>query len=98
MGTVLSMGGFLVGLLCTAFSLAVVKISPTIPDTLGIYIFCGLFTFLIGLIQFFVLAEVITSGVSTTFVCLAEDPGALYRTKPALYQSIRQVYPNLNLF
>lgn len=40
-----------------------------------------------------VVTDVITSGVITTFVCLAEDPHALQRTKPELFNKIVQVYP-----
>jgi hypothetical protein len=47
--------------------------------------------------QFTILAGVIDSGVTTTFVCLAEDPAALARTKPELYQQIQQVYPQVML-
>jgi hypothetical protein len=52
---------------------------------------------LIGIGEFSILASVIDSGVVTTFVCLAEDPEALARTKPELYQKIQQVYPSISL-
>ncbi|KAI8811162.1 plasma-membrane choline transporter-domain-containing protein [Cladochytrium replicatum] len=48
---------------------------------------------LIGLAEFGLLSGVIDSGVTATFVCLAEDPVALSRTKPELYQKIVETYP-----
>ena len=35
-----------------------------------------------------VMGSIILSGVATTFVCLAEDPDALARTKPELYDAV----------
>jgi hypothetical protein len=45
--------------------------------------------------EFSILSEVITSGVATVFVCLAEDPYALQRTQPELFQKIAEVYPQV---
>ncbi|CAG8776516.1 3324_t:CDS:1, partial [Gigaspora rosea] len=42
-----------------------------------------------------VITDSISSGVSTTFVALAEDPDALRRTKPALFERIRQQWPRV---
>ena len=94
-GTVLGMGAFSIALLCAGFACAVVAIIPNISKDVVVYVFAGIFAFLIGLIEFSVLAEVINSGVATTFVCLAEDPAALQRTKPELYEKIRQTYPQV---
>lgn len=44
--------------------------------------------FLIGTSMFSTIATVISSGVATTFVCLAEDPEALRRSKPQLYEKV----------
>ncbi|ORZ04392.1 plasma-membrane choline transporter-domain-containing protein [Lobosporangium transversale] len=49
--------------------------------------------FVMGLQMVFTVGSVIDSGVSTTFVCLAEDPAALARTKPELFESIRATWP-----
>jgi hypothetical protein len=38
---------------------------------------------------------VIESGTATTFVCLAEDPAALARTKPNLYNEFKQAFPQI---
>jgi hypothetical protein len=45
-----------------------------------------------------VVTGIIESGTATTFVCLAEDPAALARTKPELYNQFRSVYPNIALW
>ncbi|KAF9938336.1 putative choline transporter, neither null mutation nor overexpression affects choline transport [Modicella reniformis] len=49
--------------------------------------------FVMGLQMVFTVGTVIDSGVATTFVCLAEDPAALARTKPELFQRIRATWP-----
>ncbi|KAJ3144567.1 putative choline transporter, neither null mutation nor overexpression affects choline transport [Geranomyces variabilis] len=88
---VLSMGGILV-----AF------VSGTLGYLLGLikdYSFPMIWAlaavgFVAGLLQFWVLAEVVRSGIATTFVCLAEDPDALHRTKPQMYEEFAQSYPS----
>jgi len=42
-----------------------------------------------------IVGEVIHSGVSTTFVCLADDPEALRRTKPSLWEKFRDTFPSI---
>ncbi|KAF8941588.1 putative choline transporter, neither null mutation nor overexpression affects choline transport [Dissophora ornata] len=49
--------------------------------------------FVMGLQMLFTVGSVIDSGVATTFVCLAEDPAALARTKPELFERIRVTWP-----
>ncbi|KAG0038976.1 putative choline transporter, neither null mutation nor overexpression affects choline transport [Podila clonocystis] len=49
--------------------------------------------FVLGLQMLFTVGSVIESGVATTFVALAEDPAALARTKPELFERIRATYP-----
>ncbi|KAG0310155.1 putative choline transporter, neither null mutation nor overexpression affects choline transport [Dissophora globulifera] len=49
--------------------------------------------FVMGLQMLFTVGAVIESGVATTFVCLAEDPAALARTKPELFERIRATWP-----
>jgi hypothetical protein len=48
--------------------------------------------FLIGASMFSSISTVISSGVATTFVCLAEDPDALRRTNPELFEKVRNLY------
>ncbi|ORZ38208.1 plasma-membrane choline transporter-domain-containing protein [Catenaria anguillulae PL171] len=47
----------------------------------------------LGALLFGLLSMVIDSGVTCTFVCLAEDPAALKATKPELWEKIRITYP-----
>ncbi|KAG0293237.1 putative choline transporter, neither null mutation nor overexpression affects choline transport [Linnemannia gamsii] len=49
--------------------------------------------FVMGMQMLFTVGTVIDSGVATTFVCLAEDPAALARTKPELFERIRATWP-----
>jgi hypothetical protein len=51
--------------------------------------------FFAGMAEFNIMGEVITSGVTTIFVCLAEDPYALQRTQPELFQKVVDVYPEV---
>ena len=44
--------------------------------------------FIVGFQMMTVMGSVILSGTTTTFVCLAEDPDALARTKPELYDAV----------
>jgi plasma-membrane choline transporter len=41
--------------------------------------------------------QTISSAVSATFVCLAEDAAALQRTKPELYATIAATYPGVSI-
>lgn len=41
------------------------------------------------------MTDAIDSGVTTTFVALAEDPNALRRTKPELFERIRREWPRV---
>ncbi|KAF9154801.1 putative choline transporter, neither null mutation nor overexpression affects choline transport [Linnemannia schmuckeri] len=51
--------------------------------------------FVMGLQICFTVGTVIDSGVVTTFVCLAEDPAALARTKPDLFARIQATWPEV---
>jgi hypothetical protein len=94
---VLAIGGFAIALLTAGGGLAYVRFSP-LPKTSVYYAVVGFTTFFVGLAEFAILSVVIDSGVSTTFVCLAEDPLALARTKPELYQQVQQSYPEVLFF
>jgi hypothetical protein len=62
------------------------------------YFFIGVqcfLTFFISLAITIQILDVIGSASSTTFVCLAEDPAALQRTKPQLYSKFEQTYPRV---
>jgi hypothetical protein len=52
-------------------------------------------TFVASLFVTNIMLNVVTSGSSATFVCLAEDPAALKRTKPELYARLESAYANV---
>ncbi|KAJ3158696.1 putative choline transporter, neither null mutation nor overexpression affects choline transport [Geranomyces michiganensis] len=87
---VLSMGGILVAFVSGTLGYTLGLIKDYTPPMIWSLAALG---FVAGLLQFWVLAEVVRSGVATTFVCLAEDPDALQRTKPQLYREFAHAYP-----
>ncbi|TPX64680.1 hypothetical protein SpCBS45565_g05706 [Spizellomyces sp. 'palustris'] len=89
---VLTMGALLIGL-ANAFVAYVFLYLSSTPKTKELEVITAIIAFVVAFAQFWVLAETIRSGVATTFVCLAEDPIALARTKPDLYEKIRAAYP-----
>lgn len=95
-GNVLVMGSILIGALCGLFGFGYIKLvnlpfKDNTNEVLAFVIIC----FLIGLMMAIVVTDAIDSGVTTTFVALAEDPGALARTKPQLFERIRQRWPRI---
>jgi hypothetical protein len=93
-GNVLSIGALAIGCLSTAVTCAIGVIVLGIEEIIVIVIF-GLVAFLVGAMIFSVVAQVINSGVATTFVCLCEDPDALRQTKPELWEKVRDTYPSI---
>jgi len=92
-GNVLSIGAITVGCLAAAVVFALGfffagAINPSI-------IIFTIIAFLAGILIFSVVAQVIDSGVATTFVCLCEDPDALRQTKPELWEKVRDTYPSI---
>ncbi len=58
-----------------------------------VFVYIGSFcAFLMGSLVAALPIQLITSGVSTTLVCYAENPQALERTKPELYHQITNQY------
>lgn len=79
-GNVLFMGGLLVGVLCGLLGFIYLEVSsPSYNQNGGMTPVVIMVCFLIGTSMFSTIATVISSGVATTFVCLAEDPEALRR-------------------
>lgn len=98
-GTVLTMGGLFIGLICAGVTVGYLfSIIPASSANAGVAIVVALLALFIGMGEFAILAEVIESGTATTFVCLAENPEALRRTKPDLFNKVQAVYPQVNLF
>ncbi|RUS16084.1 choline transporter-like protein, partial [Jimgerdemannia flammicorona] len=83
-------GGILTGVLTALFGyLYLVITRPAYNAGGNLTPVLVLISFLLGISMFGTVATVIQSGVATTFVCLAEDPEALRRTKPELYEMVR---------
>lgn len=100
-GSVLSMGSFLVGLTSAAISygigILILRASGSADSSVAtsFLVIIAFVVLMLGFMMFGVVTMVIESGTQTTFVCLAEDPGALARTKPELYNQFKQVYPQI---
>ncbi|OAD76419.1 hypothetical protein PHYBLDRAFT_154980 [Phycomyces blakesleeanus NRRL 1555(-)] len=79
-GNVLFMGGLLVGVLCSLLGFIYLQVSqPAYNQSGSITPVVVMMCFLVGASMFSSVATVISSGVATTFVCLADDPDALKR-------------------
>lgn len=73
-------GGLLVGVLCSLLGFIYLQVArPQYNSDGGMTPVVVLVCFLVGSSMFSTIATVISSGVATTFVCLAEDPDALRR-------------------
>ncbi|CAG8691768.1 4741_t:CDS:2 [Cetraspora pellucida] len=96
-GNVLTMGSLLIGVLCglLGFVYIYLFITHLLTDNPTLIIIFVLICFVIGFMMCVVITDAISSGVSTTFVALAEDPDALRRTKPLLFERIRQQWPRV---
>ncbi|KAK9762954.1 Protein PNS1 [Basidiobolus ranarum] len=95
-GNVLTMGGLLVATVTSIITYVFIQVfKPEIngnADFTTVFIFFG---FIVGFSLFALVGEVIQSGTATTFVCLAEDPEALQRSQPELFEQIRRTYPQV---
>lgn len=84
------LGGLLVAVLSSLLGYIYLIVSkPAFNQTGNMTGVVVLICFITGLAMFSTIATVITSGVCTTFVCLAEDPQALQRTQPALFEKVK---------
>ncbi|CAG8517758.1 1948_t:CDS:10 [Ambispora leptoticha] len=98
-GNVLVMGSILIGMITALLGyLFTIVFQPDFNHGGTFTPLIVFLAFIMGFQMMNVLSSVIHSGVATTFVALAEDPAALYRTKPALFEMIRQAYPNIALW
>ncbi|ORX85667.1 DUF580-domain-containing protein [Anaeromyces robustus] len=93
-GNVLGIGSLCVGCLSAVITCIVGFLIMNIENTTALIIY-GVVAFLIGLMIFSVVAQVINSGVATTFVCLCEDPDALHNTKPEFWEKVKDTYPSM---
>ncbi|KAG0229810.1 putative choline transporter, neither null mutation nor overexpression affects choline transport [Actinomortierella wolfii] len=93
-GNVWAMGALVGGVLSALGSyLYLIIVKPSFNVNGDFTIIIVLMGFVMGLQMVFTVGTVIDSGTATTFVCLAEDPAALARTKPDLFEMIRATWP-----
>lgn len=93
--SVLMVGGFIVAAIGVGVAFAVALAQGVNVTSTVSLIFLIAVPLIVGFVLFGVVAVVIDSGTATTFVCLAEEPDALYRTKPELYEAIRTAFPSI---
>ncbi|KAG0209284.1 putative choline transporter, neither null mutation nor overexpression affects choline transport [Mortierella sp. NVP41] len=101
-GNVLGMGTLSVALLSGFFGYAYISIlNPSFYEEHGnkemVMAAVVLVEMILGVAMMSVPNNVIDSGVTTTFVALAEDPQTLLDTKPDLYHAIASQYPEVSL-
>ncbi|KAG0215930.1 putative choline transporter, neither null mutation nor overexpression affects choline transport [Mortierella sp. GBA30] len=98
-GNVLGMGSFAVALSSALYGYLFLKVvQPSFyqtEDQILVVIAVVVLEMILGAVMMSVPNNVIDSGVTTTFVALAEDPQVLYKTKPELYNEIAQKYPEV---
>ncbi|KAG0300844.1 putative choline transporter, neither null mutation nor overexpression affects choline transport [Dissophora globulifera] len=98
-GNVLGMGSLSVALVSALYGYLFIKVvQPGFyeKDDEPLVVFIVVVVeMILGAVMMSVPNNVIDSGVTTTFVALAEDPQTLYRTKPELYHAIAEHYPQI---
>ncbi|KFH69154.1 hypothetical protein MVEG_05955 [Podila verticillata NRRL 6337] len=93
-GNVWAMGAIMSGVLSGLAGYLYLRFDQPIFNNNGEFTYVLVtMAFVLGLQMLFTVGTVIESGVATTFVALAEDPAALARTKPELFERIRATYP-----
>ncbi|EPQ32152.1 uncharacterized protein PFL1_00349 [Pseudozyma flocculosa PF-1] len=95
---VFSCGAFVIGLLTSLFAyIYQQKVNPSyLQQDSGYYSIILLVSFGLGLnIAMAIGSGSIASGVSTFFVCLAEDPHLMAQRDPQLFEAIRSRYPHV---
>ncbi|ORX91221.1 DUF580-domain-containing protein [Basidiobolus meristosporus CBS 931.73] len=95
-GNVLTMGGLLVATITSIITYVFIQVFKSEingnASFTTVFVFFG---FIVGFSLFTLIGEVIQSGTATTFVCLAEDPDALRRSQPELFEQVRLTYPQV---
>ncbi|KAI5476925.1 hypothetical protein MNV49_007026 [Pseudohyphozyma bogoriensis] len=91
-------GSYAVGALCSAFAFIYLKVADPsyVQNDSSVKAVVMLYAFLVGFFISHTLGYgALSSGVSTIFVGLAEDPDALAERDPQLFQIIAQTYPKV---
>ncbi|PVV01538.1 hypothetical protein BB560_004042 [Smittium megazygosporum] len=95
-GNVVLMGSIAVGTICAIISYFLsLGIVNSVKSNNSNGILLAFIGFAFGVSIFQIINGVMTSGSSTTFVCLAEDPHAISRNHPSLYSTISSRYPDV---
>ncbi|KAJ3066751.1 putative choline transporter, neither null mutation nor overexpression affects choline transport [Podochytrium sp. JEL0797] len=96
-GMVLGMGSLFCALFCAFMGFLVVNFNGfgTVGATTGSYLGVCFGCAFIGGWLFLVLMEVVDSGQSATFVCLAEDPATIQRRLPTLFAMVQDRFPQI---
>jgi hypothetical protein len=99
-GTVLGMGCLAVGAVAGTVTYGIGYgflrgVSVDTSVAWGYLVAIAIAAFFLGFLMMSVVTMVVESGTQTVFVCLAENPSALARSKPELYEKFKQVYPQL---
>ncbi|KAG0232441.1 putative choline transporter, neither null mutation nor overexpression affects choline transport [Actinomortierella wolfii] len=96
-GNVLGMGTLFVAILSGLYGYLFLKIvRPSFADDdVAVTIAVVTIEAVLGAVMMSIPNNVLDSGVTTTFVALAEDPEVLHRTKPELYQAFVEHYPEV---
>lgn len=90
-GSVLGLASLFVAVAAAAVTAACAWVwAPSAPSS--VFVVAAVVGGLAALLQFSCLATVIASGTATTFVAIALDPGALKRTKPAMWAAVVSTY------
>ncbi|KAI9224889.1 plasma-membrane choline transporter-domain-containing protein [Blastocladiella britannica] len=97
-GNVLGLGAVLVGGITVLVAWAIFAVGRTTVVPSGSFdltlLIVLVVAFFVGVVMFSLISTVVSSGVATTFVALAEDPAALAHSKPELWEKIRETYPD----
>jgi Plasma-membrane choline transporter len=95
---VLTMGAILVAYICAFLAYLYLEFTKPAYNTTGSFTPVVMaFAFLVGLQIANIFLVPIKSGVATLFVAIAFDPQVLVGEYPDLYQSLIQVYPEVQL-
>ncbi|BGP17741.1 hypothetical protein JCM10213_005322 [Rhodosporidiobolus nylandii] len=95
-GNIWTFGSYAVGALCSAFAYIYLKASQPSYLSSGIESVMMGYAFMVGFVICHSLGYgALQSGVSTIFVALAHDPEVLAERDPALFELIRQAYPQV---
>ncbi|GJJ77400.1 hypothetical protein EMPS_09759 [Entomortierella parvispora] len=98
-GNVLGMGSFAIAIMSGLYGYLFIKVvQPSFYDPQDEALVVGavvVVEMILGAVMMSVPNNVIDSGVTTTFVALAEDPQALLDTKPDLFNAIMERYPDV---